>query len=84
MSTYQSTDGVFTTDGRTIRAVMGYNTRGGSQPNTPTWVQHNPVGTGWGWCSCRLIRATGTTWRVKIANGDEMEVPPRTVRMRIG
>jgi hypothetical protein len=82
MSTYQSTGEVYTTDGKIMRAVMGYNST--SRPNGPTWVQHNPVGTGWGWCSCRLLRATGSTWRIKIANGDEMEVPPRTVRMRIG
>jgi hypothetical protein len=82
MSTYQDRGATYTTDGRTIRAVMGYVES--IQPNVQTWVEHNETGTGWGWASCRLLRATGSTWRVRIANGDESEVPPRTIRMRIG
>jgi hypothetical protein len=82
MATRQDSDGVYTTDGKIMRAVMGYNKA--FRPNAVTWAQHKHEGGGEFWLSCQLLRATGTTWRIRHDNGDENEVPPRTVRMRIG
>ena len=78
MSTRIENGETYTNDGRTIRAVLGYNDTHG---NVPTWVQWD---TGLGWYAFRLIRATGSTWRLEYANREQAEVAPSKIRMRIG